>query len=184
METPRIGRKRARRQQPAPRPHPQFVPLAALLPGVAPVPDPASGPPCHLCSALCCKYYALEIDKPVTPKDHDEVRWYLLHQNTVVWVQDGDWYLEVRNPCSQLQPDGSCGTYETRPQICRDYGLPEKEGSCEFFTQDFEYDLFFESAAAFESWSRAELERRERRLARRRARSRRAEPAASRASGG
>jgi len=187
LEKVRNGRRRPRAAKAAAGPPPAFVPLSRLLSTVAAPPDPAHGPPCHLCSALCCKYFALEIDKPVTPSDHDEIRWYLLHQNAVVWVQEGGWYLEVRNVCRHLQPDGSCGIYDTRPQICRDYGLPEKEGPCEYFTQDVSYDLFFETAEAFESWSRAELAKREQRLARRRARrerSRAADPVASRASGG
>ena len=184
MDRARNGRKRPRVVKSAPHLHPSFLPLTALLPMIPGPPDPAHGPPCHLCSALCCKYFALEIDKPVTPSDHDEVRWYLLHQSTAVWVQDGDWYLEVRSVCGQLQADGSCGIYETRPQICRDYGVPEKEGPCEFFTQDVKYDLFFESAEEFEAWSRVELEKRERRLARRRLRRQRFEPVASGASGG
>ncbi len=145
-----------------------FVPVGALTRSIAPFPDPKHGPPCHVCSALCCKYFALEIDRPVTPSDHDEIRWYLLHQNAVVWVEDGDWYLEVRNRCRHLQADNSCAIYETRPQICRDYGLPEKEGPCEYFTQDVDYDLFFESAEKFEAWTVVNLEKRARRLARRR----------------
>lgn len=172
MESGRKSRRRASVTKRSPRPHPGFIPLGALLPVIAGPPDPAAGPPCHLCSALCCKYFALEIDKPVTPKEHDEVRWYLLHQNVVVWAQDGEWYLEVRNVCQHLQADKSCGIYETRPQICRDYGLPEagkeNEGACEFFTQDVPYDLFFDSAARFEEWSSAQLAAREGRLARRR----------------
>ena len=171
-------------------PKPAFVTLAQI--GVPPrseapstLPDPAQGPPCHLCSALCCKYFALEIDKPTTPQEHDEIRWYLLHQNVLVWVSEGDWYLEVQNVCRHLQPDRSCGIYETRPQICRDYGMPEIEGPCEFFTQGVEYDLFFDTAEKFEAWSREELARRERRLDRRRQQYRRAKGAVrKRAAGG
>ena len=55
--------------------------------------DPQAGPPCHDCSAKCCKYFALQIDTPTTPKDHDNIRWYLLHEHIAVWVQDGDWRL-------------------------------------------------------------------------------------------
>jgi Fe-S-cluster containining protein len=82
--------------------------------------DPVNGPPCHDCSAKCCKYFALQIDKPTTPKEHDNIRWYLLHEHIAVWVQDGDWYLEVRTPCKHLLPDNRCGIYHTRPSICRE----------------------------------------------------------------
>ena len=134
--------------------------------------DPSAGPPCHDCTAKCCKYFALEIDRPTTPKDHDHIRWYLLHQHVVVWVQSGDWFLEIRTPCRHLQPDNSCGIYHTRPQICRDYGWPEVAGEdepCEYFTGDGGYDLFFDSAEAFDAWSRVALEKRAKRLANRRA---------------
>ena len=49
--------------------------------------DPKNGPPCHDCTAKCCKYFALQIDTPTTPKDHDHIRWYLLHEHIAVWVQ-------------------------------------------------------------------------------------------------
>lgn len=106
----------------------------------------------------------------MTPRDHDQIRWYLLHENVSVWVQDGAWHLEVRVPCRHLEPDNRCGIYERRPDLCREYGWPE--GTCELFEDDLRYDLYFDSAEAFEAWSRRELEKRERRLARRRERAR------------
>ena len=133
--------------------------------------DPVTGPPCHDCSAKCCKYFALQIDTPKTPKDHDNIRWYLLHEHIAVWVQDGDWYLEVRTPCKHLLPDNRCGIYHTRPQICREYGWPDKDNPddpCEYFTGNDGYDMLFETADAFDAWSKAELARREERLAKRR----------------
>lgn len=134
-------------------------------------PDPKDGPPCHLCTGRCCGYFALQIDAPVTPRDHDQIRWFLLHLGVNVWAQDGDWYLEVRNPCRHLEPGGRCGIYDTRPQICRDYGMPDGPDSpCEYFTDDGTFDLYFDSAEAFAAWSAVELERRAARLARRRER--------------
>lgn len=109
------------------------------------------GGPCHLCNASCCRYFALQIDEPVDDEGYDHVRWYLMHEGTVVWVQDEEWYLEVRTQCRHLQPDNSCGVYETRPQICRDYGLPGGE-ACEYFTKDLEYDLEFRNDAEFQTW--------------------------------
>ena len=133
--------------------------------------DPKAGPPCHDCSAKCCKYFALQIDKPTKPKDHDHIRWYLVHEHIVVWMQDGDWSLEVRTPCRHLLSDNRCGVYHTRPQICREYGWPDAdnpEDPCEYFTGNDGYDLFFDSAEAFDAWSKGELARREARLAKRR----------------
>ena len=153
------------------KPHPTstFVPLAALAAQGVPFPDPKDGPPCHLCPARCCQYFALQIDAPITPEEHDQIRWFLAHERVVVWMQEGEWYLEVQNRCKNLQADNRCAIYETRPQICRDYGLPDgDEGPCEFFTDDATYDLYFDSSESFEVWSREQLARRERRLARRR----------------
>jgi Fe-S-cluster containining protein len=145
---------------------PVFVPVASLGKAVEPSPD--GPPPCHLCTARCCKYIALEIDRPTTPKDCDQIRWFLLHEGVKVWAQDGGWFLELETRCRHLEPTGACGIYETRPQLCRDYGLPEIDGPCEYFSDDAEFDLHFTSAEAFDAWAEVQMERREKRLARRR----------------
>lgn len=144
------------------------------LPLLTPRFDPSAGPPCHDCTARCCRYFALEIDRPVTPRDHDHIRWYLLHEHVAVWVQDGSWYLEIKTPCRHLQPDNRCAIYDTRPQICRDHGWPEEDAAtepCEYFNGDGGFDLQFDTAEAFDAWSKPVLARREERLARRRERS-------------
>lgn len=137
--------------------------------------DPLQGPPCHDCTARCCRYFALEIDRPATPRDHDHIRWYLLHEHIAVWVQEGSWFLEIRTPCRHLLADNRCGIYDARPQICREHGWPDKndEHPCEYFSSEGGFDLSFESAEEFDRWSIPELNRREERLARRRERSQR-----------
>ena len=96
-----------------------------------------------------------------------------MHEGVAVWMEDGDWYIEIRTVCKHLQPDNSCGIYETRPQICRDYGTA-KEGPCEFFTEDLKYELYFDSDRGLEAWlSNAqdhEEDRKQRRKARRKKR--------------
>jgi Fe-S-cluster containining protein len=113
--------------------------------------DPTAGPPCHDCSAKCCKYFALQIDKPTTPREHDNIRWYLMHEHIAVWVQDGDWYLEIRTPCRHLQADNSCGIYHTRPQICRSTaaGSRQSRQSCEYFTGNDGTIFFRDSRGVF-----------------------------------
>lgn len=161
------------------RPSSTFIALSVLTDG-APAHNPKDGPPCHVCPARCCQYFALQIDAPTTPKDHDQIRWFLVHQAVAVWKLEGEWYLEVKNPCKNLMADNRCAIYETRPKICRDYGLPDGEdGPCEFFTDDAPYDLYFETAEAFEAWSREELAKREHRLARRRQRYQEGRPEAA-----
>ena len=64
---------------------------------------------CKKCRGLCCRYFGLPIDTPETKGDFDDIRWYLLHKGTEVYVSDGDWYLNVKNTCKHLNPDYSCG---------------------------------------------------------------------------
>jgi Fe-S-cluster containining protein len=136
-------------------------------------PARASGPPpCDRCTARCCGYFALQIDRPVTAEQYDQIRWFLVHEKTAVWVEEGDWFLEVRNPCRKLTTDHSCGIYATRPDVCREYGAPGAEDSCEFDGQGLSFDLYFDTPEAFEAWSREELARRDARLAKRRERRR------------
>lgn len=140
----------------AEKPSSGFVALSLLMtPSMAPKPKPEDGPPCHLCTARCCKYFAVEIDAPTDREDHEYIRWFLMHEGIAVWMDEGDWYLEVRTVCRHLQPDNSCGIYEKRPQVCRDYGVKDKD-PCEFFTDDLEYDLYFDSDEKFEAWYKDE----------------------------
>lgn len=130
-------------------------------PAKPPLPKEEDGGPCHLCNAACCRYFALQIDKPKAKQDFDHIRWYLCHEGVAVWVDDGDWYLEVRTVCKHLQADNRCGIYETRPQICREYGMPE-DGPCEYFTDDLKYDLYFDNDETFAVWAAERLEKKRR----------------------
>ena len=98
------------------------------LPSLASI--PVQEAPCHKCSALCCRYFALQIDTPEDAEDFDSIKWYLIHEDTWVWVDDNEWYVQVDRKCKHLQSNNLCGIYETRPQICRDLarGSPECEG--------------------------------------------------------
>ena len=76
---------------------------------------------CGGCIALCCRYFALEIDKPEHPKDFDDLRWYLLHDRTAIFTEGRSWFVQIFNKCSWLGDDGRCQGYEQRPSICREY---------------------------------------------------------------
>ncbi len=52
---------------------------------------------CTYCTAKCCRYFALPIDKPTTWRDFDHMRWFLLHEKASVFVEEGDWYLLSHN---------------------------------------------------------------------------------------
>lgn len=86
--------------------------------------------PCKKCGSICCKHIALEIDKPKTKQEIDQVRWYLLHKNVEVFIDnDKNWFLKFATNCKELS-NGLCKSYTKRPKICKDY--PNKDNYCEF----------------------------------------------------
>lgn len=95
---------------------------------------------CDYCSAKCCRYFALPIDKPESYRDLDFMRWYLLHDRASIFVEGDTWYLLVHTVCKHLQSDNRCGIYDTRPQICREYTTAE----CEYLDV-WTYDQYFET---------------------------------------
>ncbi len=109
---------------------------------------------CDYCTAKCCRYFALPIDKPKTHEDFEFMRWYLLHERASIFTEDNTWYLLVHTVCKHLQPDQRCGIYETRPQICRDYSTK----NCEY-EDDWTYDRYFETPEQVEEYADAVLSR-------------------------
>ena len=95
---------------------------------------------CEYCTAKCCRYFALPIDSPDTLNEFDYVRWFLLHGQASVFVEDESWYLLVHTVCKHLQADNRCGIYETRPEICRAYTTD----NCEY-DEDSTYEKYFET---------------------------------------
>ena len=115
---------------------------------------PASQCLCDHCPAKCCKYLAAPIDTPTTHEDFDYIRWYLLHAEATVFVEEGSWYLLVHTQCKHLQPDNRCGIYDTRPQICRDYSTE----NCEY-EDDWVYERYFETSEQVDEYVEAVLPR-------------------------
>jgi Fe-S-cluster containining protein len=104
--------------------------------------------PCHECTA-CCSYIALEIDEPTTNREYDYIRWYLFRPNVKVYVDwDGDWHLQVDSDCQHLLPNGLCGVYETRPNICRDFDWRD----CEKHNDDPAEKWLFTTPEEFLTW--------------------------------
>ena len=108
---------------------------------------------CDRCAALCCRYVALPIDNPDTAKDFDNVRWYLMHENVHVFVDDDQWYVGFATRCKHLQPDNRCGVYETRPRICRGYTTD----NCDYHGGDYQYQHLFTSAEQLRRHAEKEL---------------------------
>lgn len=104
--------------------------------------------PCDLCNARCCRYMAIEIDRPRTAADYDDIRWYLLHKKVAVFIDhDGVWHLEFQTPCEALRKDGRCSIYESRPRICRKHG---EETLCEY--HESPYAVYLETVEDLEKF--------------------------------
>lgn len=108
---------------------------------------------CDKCAALCCRYIALPLDNPKTAKDYDNIRWFLLHENIVVFVEKKQWYIGVFARCKQLQADNRCGIYHTRPRICRGYDTD----NCDYHGGDYDYQHLFTSAEQLREYAEKKL---------------------------
>ncbi len=105
--------------------------------------------PCTGCKALCCQYVAIPIDKPTTRGDFEDIRWYIAHKKTWVFVESNDWYICFDNPCMFLSADYKCSIYDRRPRICRKY----KTDNCELNGDGEPFDLQFKSPAEIEAYA-------------------------------
>ena len=98
---------------------------------------------CDKCTGICCRYFALPIETPTDKEDYDDIRWYLCHKDTTVFVEEGDWYLNINNKCRYLsEKDYSCKIYTKRPKICRGYTISQ----CDLIEGEYDYELHFTSA--------------------------------------
>jgi hypothetical protein len=106
--------------------------------------------PCFGCS-LCCRYVSVEIDKPRinSKKDIDEIKWFLLHKNIEVYIDnDNNWNIQFNTKCKKLKKNGLCAIYKTRPQICREHSVDE----CEKYGGGKPYKVSFKNIKQFEKW--------------------------------
>ena len=108
---------------------------------------------CRECGAKCCTYFCFEIDEPTDYDEFEDVRWFLLHQDVTVHVDEGDWYISIANRCKMLGADNECLAYETRPTICRKYD----PGNCDYVSGDYGYDEHFKTAEELEAYARNTL---------------------------
>lgn len=103
---------------------------------------------CSAC-AFCCTYIAVPIDEPTCRETISNIIWYLYHANLRVYEdEEGDWFLQVWTACEALRPDGLCGVYEARPDICEDFTADD----CEVTTEDVGEEVGFDTAHEFLKW--------------------------------
>jgi hypothetical protein len=106
---------------------------------------------CRRCRpAKCCQYFSLEIDRPRSKKDYDDLLWFLAHENVSIYLWKRAWYLMVHNPCVFLdRRTNLCTIYDRRPRICREHSTED----CEF-DSDYEFDEHFKSYDDLLRWLR------------------------------
>ncbi|HUV41485.1 MAG TPA: YkgJ family cysteine cluster protein [Sedimentisphaerales bacterium] len=110
---------------------------------------------CHRCNGLCCRYFALPIDTPEDKGDYDDIRWYLCHKAITVFVEEGDWYINIKNRCRYLSANGrKCKIYNKRPRICRGYTTRD----CDRTKGDYEYELHFTNDRQMAEYMRVKFE--------------------------
>ena len=120
------------------------IPLAIRPDGYAVLPE---GNACEGCDH-CCRYVAMEIDRPATKKDFEHIRWYLLHRSISIIIDwDGAWLIQFDTPCDWLQ-DGKCTHYELRPEICREYDAKE----CERYLPTQAYKVLMKTEADLQKY--------------------------------
>jgi Fe-S-cluster containining protein len=125
-----------------------------------------SAHPCHGCGE-CCRYVAVEIDKPAAFRDYDHIFWYLTHRQVTVYVDwEGGWFLEFETICEHLTPGRTCGIYEERPRICSSFSWEE----CERNTQERAWKHRFRDPDEFFTWLREQRPRSYERYAKQRRR--------------
>ena len=104
---------------------------------------------CDKCNGLCCRYFALPIETPEDKEDYDDIRWYLCHNGITVFVEKGDWYINIKNKCKYLsEEDYSCKIYNKRPKICRGYTTRD----CDLTEGEYDYELHFTNDRQMEEY--------------------------------
>ena len=87
---------------------------------------------CDNCDGQCCKYVAVELERPDNKASFEEMIYYLHHEKVricvaIAGVRRRTWYLEFQGRCRYLDVDGRCEIYAHRSKICRDHSVEECE---------------------------------------------------------
>ncbi|MFH1615333.1 MAG: YkgJ family cysteine cluster protein [Planctomycetota bacterium] len=110
---------------------------------------------CDRCTGLCCRYFALPIETPESREDYEDIRWYLCHEDITVFVDDNDWYLNVKNKCRHINSNTfKCDIYSKRPRICLGY----KTDDCDLTEGEYGYDLHFTNDKDMEEYIKVKFD--------------------------
>ena len=110
----------------------------------------------HCPGTICCNYVTQALDTPRSMDDFDIMLWQMGHKNVEIYKDEDGWFLVFITSCQYLQADGNCGTYETRPQLCRDYS----NDFCEFDEPAAKhFEFYFRSYEELDSYCRKRFKR-------------------------
>lgn len=102
---------------------------------------------CDACISpgACCKRLVISGGGLELPMSHEKAEHLIMHHRQPfrpsAQRESGVWEWT----CYQLQPDGRCGIYETRPQLCRDF-KPGEDPLCVHFVPRDEPEALVKAA--------------------------------------
>lgn len=110
----------------------------------------------HCVQSICCTYITHQIDTPRSMEDFDYLIWQVSHDNVALFKDEDGWYLSVSARCAHLLPNGMCGIYEKRPQICRTHS----NDCCEFDgPAEDDFEQYFNSYESLNKYCRKKFKK-------------------------
>jgi len=102
------------------------------------------------CNAICCNDLAVQIYKPVTKVEKEDLRWHLFFEGVKVFIANRKWHLLVHSRCRYLSKANRCTIYDQRPDRCRNHNYPDCELEGKYYEVMIEtpeqFDAYFEKA--------------------------------------
>ena len=115
---------------------------------------------CSFCTGTkCCSYITEQLETPRSKYDFEHMLWQISHENVNIYKDEDGWYIMFRTRCTHLLPDGRCGIYDIRPEICRAY----ENDYCEYDEPaEKGFELFFDSYDSFRAYCKKRFKKWER----------------------
>lgn len=85
------------------------------------------------CKAICCNDLAVQIYKPVTKSEKEDLRWHLFFDAVKVFIRNRKWHLLIHSKCRYLSGEHRCTIYNKRPQRCIQHNHPHCELEGKFY---------------------------------------------------
>lgn len=106
------------------------------------------------CNAICCHDLAVQIYKPVTKVEKEDLRWHLFFEGVKVFIAHRKWHLLVHSRCRYLSKANLCTIYDRRPDRCRKHNHPHCELEGKYYETMLEtpeqFDAYFEKEKALQ----------------------------------